>query len=88
VRRNIYDKGLVMEKTKAVPQTDCDKECKFLFGSEFKTMVYYQPMYDKQGNLISKDGNTISGACNCIVCNKHWTYICAHDNTNFTEWSK
>jgi len=74
--------------SKHVPETNCEQECKFKFGPEFKTLVYYEPLYDKNGNILSKDTNTVTGVCDCIMCGKHWAYITAHNKTIFTEWNK
>lgn len=69
------------------PETDCVKECRFKFGNVFTTAVYYQPIYDKAGKLITSDGNKSSGECDCVECGRHWTYITAYDKTTFTEWN-
>ena len=69
------------------PDTEC-KECRFKYGQSFATAVYYEPLYDKLGNLISTDGNKTSGEVDCVECGRHWTYIKAHGKTTFVEWNK
>ena len=69
------------------PETECT-DCRFKFGNVFATAVYYEPLYDKEGKVISTDGNKISGECDCVECGRHWTYISAHGKTTFNEWSK
>lgn len=67
------------------PNPDCPREdCKFTRGNEFTTLVHYEPLYDKKGNLISTDNNVTSGRVDCIVCGGHWTYIRAHGITTYT----
>lgn len=67
------------------PNPDCAQEdCKFVQGAEFVTLAYYQPVYDKAGNLITTEGNTASGSVNCLTCGGHWTYIRAHGVTTYT----
>ena len=68
------------------PNPDCKQDCRFTKGAEFTSSVYFQPLYDKQGNLISKDNNTVSGSVDCIICGKHWTFITSHGKTHYTEW--
>lgn len=67
------------------PNPTCEKECRFARGSEFTTAAYYQPLYDKHGNLVSKDGNTSSGSVNCVVCQKRWSYIRSFGVTTYIE---
>lgn len=68
------------------PNPECKQECKFTKGPEFKTAAYYEPLYNKEGHLISKDANTTSGSLDCVVCGKHWTFISAHGKVQYTEW--
>ena len=69
------------------PETECT-DCRFKFGNTFATAVYYEPLYDKNGNKISTDGNKLSGECDCVECGRHWTFISTHGKTTFTEWNK
>lgn len=68
------------------PNPTCGKECRFTFGQEFQTAAYYPPVYDKNGNIVSTDGNITSGACDCLTCGKHWTYIARYGVPKFEEW--
>jgi hypothetical protein len=68
------------------PNPTCEKDCRFARGSEFTTLAFYQPLYDKHGNLVSKDGNTTTGAMNCVVCKKKWSYISSFGVTTYFEY--
>lgn len=50
------------------------------------TAAYYPPVFDKDGNNTNPDMNSTSGAIDCTVCGKHWTYIEVNGNVNYTEW--
>lgn len=67
------------------PNPSCEKECRFARKAEFTTLAFYQPLYDKHGNLVSKDGNTKTGAMSCVVCNRKWSYINSFGTTTYFE---
>lgn len=69
------------------PNPTCDKECRFQMGPAMTTCAYYPPVYDKHGNNTNPDMNSTSGAIDCNVCGKHWTYITVNGNTNYVEWA-
>jgi hypothetical protein len=46
----------------------------------------YSKVYDKEGKLVSSDPNIVSGAVDCLVCGKHWTYNSRYGTTKFEEW--
>ena len=68
------------------PNPTCEKDCRFVYGPTMTTCMYYPPVYDKHGNNINPDMNSTSGAVDCNVCKKHWTYISVNGNTNYVEW--
>lgn len=70
------------------PNPTCDKECRFTFGQEFTTAAYYPPVYDKNGNIVSSDGNTITGYSECLTCDKKWKYTSRYGATKFEEQPK
>lgn len=57
------------------PNEECEREdCIFVVKTEMTTCMYFQPIYDKNGNNINPDGNTTSGEMVCSTCNKKWFY--------------
>jgi hypothetical protein len=67
------------------PNPTCDKECRFTKGAQFTTLAFHQPLYDKNGDLITNENNIVSGRVDCIVCGGHWTYITSHGVTTYTS---
>lgn len=69
------------------PNPTCEGECRFTqVGPSSTTCAYYPPVYDKHGNNINPDMNSTSGALDCTVCKKHWTYISANGKTTYFDW--
>jgi len=68
------------------PNPTCTRECRFQYGPEFATSMAYSKVYDKEGKLVSTDPNIVSGAVDCLVCGKHWTYNSRYGTTKFEEW--
>ena len=68
------------------PNPTCEKDCRFSYGPTMTTCMYYPPVYDKHGNNTNPDMNSTSGAVDCSVCGKHWTYISNAKLTTYTEW--
>jgi hypothetical protein len=69
------------------PNPDCADDCRFVYGPSMTTCAYYPPVYDKHGNNTNPDGNSTSGAVDCAVCKKHWSYISAYGKTTFFEFN-
>ena len=69
------------------PNPKCESDCRFQFGVSMTTMAYYPPVYDKHGNNVNPDMNSTSGAIDCSVCKKHWTYVTCNGHTQYTEWA-
>ena len=51
------------------------------------TLLYFPLVHDTNGNNVNPDMNTSSGSVDCHTCQKHWTYISANGNTDYTEWT-
>ena len=51
----------------------CDKNCKFQqIGPSTMTAMYFAPVYDKEGNNLNPDGNTMTSSYQCTECGKSW----------------
>ena len=51
----------------------CDKNCKFQqSGPSTMTAMYFAPVYDKEGNNLNPDGNTMTSSYHCTECGKSW----------------
>lgn len=68
------------------PDTTCEKDCRFHYGATFTTAAYYPPVFDKHGTNLNPDMNSTSGAIDCSVCKKHWTYTTVNGKTTYVEW--
>ena len=58
-----------------VPQKvrECERQdCKFEVMSEVSTLVYYPPIYDKNGNNLNSDGNKVFINYRCRTCGDMW----------------
>ena len=51
----------------------CDGECKFRAGLSNVTLVYYMPIYDKNGVNTNPDRNITTTNYYCINCLKQYT---------------
>jgi hypothetical protein len=68
------------------PNPDCTRQdCKFTKGAEFTTAAYYLPVYNKEGMLVSTDGNTTTCEVTCIVCGQKWKSKTQFGVTEYTE---
>jgi hypothetical protein len=54
------------------PDPSCEKDCRFQQGPASTTLVYYPPIYDKHGNNLNPDRNTISYEMRCSFCDRKW----------------
>jgi hypothetical protein len=51
----------------------CDKNCKFQqVGASTMTAMYFAPVYDKEGNNLNPDANTMTSSYHCTECGKSW----------------
>lgn len=67
------------------PKPLCSKECRFLYGSTSTTLMYFQPIYGKNGENINPDGNITTGTVKCSTCGTTWYSHTQYGTTTFTE---
>jgi hypothetical protein len=67
------------------PNPGCEKECVFRGGMTSTTAMYYNPIYDKNGNNLNPDGNITSGTVSCAACHRHWVSTTQFGETKHTE---
>jgi hypothetical protein len=49
------------------------KEATFVpIGGAITTLMYFQPMYNREGKNINPDRNLVRQTFQCTVCKKHW----------------
>jgi len=54
-------------------KVDCEREdCRVIVLGRMTTLLGWSPTYDKHGNLIDKDPNTVTTHYQCTVCGKDW----------------
>ena len=49
------------------------------------TLLYYTPIYDKNGKNLNPDANTISWSVHCRICKKNWSAASRLGDTLFKE---
>lgn len=67
------------------PNPNCEGDCRFVCGPEMTTMMYYPPVYDKNGVNTNPDGNTSSQEIACVTCKKRWYSSTKYGKTTFEE---
>lgn len=70
------------------PNPKCEKECRFKYGASFSTAVWWERIYDKNGNLITSDPNSTRGSVECLICHKSWDYIGVAGTMTYEEKNK
>ena len=68
-----------------IPDKECGGDCRFVVKTEMTTCMYFQPIYDKNGDNINPDGNTTSGEMVCPVCNRKWFYKKQYGEYSYEE---
>jgi hypothetical protein len=68
-----YD--MVRAVTKDCPQEDC----RITFGMMTRTLMAWQPSYDKKGNMMGGDPNTTTQSVSCQTCGKTWQVKSQYD---------
>lgn len=53
----------------------CDKECRILQTSQVSTLAAWTPIYNKKGELVNEDPNSIYSFYSCNVCGAKWNVI-------------
>lgn len=51
----------------------CDGDCRFQTGLSSSTLVYYPPIYDKDGINTNPDRNIVTTKIDCTVCSKKFS---------------
>lgn len=65
---------------------ECERDdCRFRQGVSMSTLVYYVPVYDKNGVNINPDGNTTTSNLECLTCGKRWVATTRYNQTTYTE---
>ena len=67
------------------PNPTCELECRFTHGMSMSTMMYYPPVYDKNGFNINPDMNTTFTPIECGVCNRKWNASTRCGQTTYEE---
>ena len=67
------------------PNPGCEKECVFRGAMSTTTAMYFEPMYDKNGNNLNPDGNITTTNVSCAVCNRQWVSSTRYGETTHTE---
>ena len=67
------------------PNPGCAGECRFEESARSTTLLYYTPIYDKNGVNVNPDANTSRWKVYCRACQKAWEAVSKLDNTKFTE---
>lgn len=68
-----------------IPDKNCEGNCRYTIESETTTLVAYTPVYDKNGNPVNPDPNTIYGKMFCSTCNRLWSYKKQYGKCSFEE---
>lgn len=54
-------------------KVDCEREdCRIILRGQSTTLLGWSKVYDKHGNLISKDPNRTTTQYQCTICGKEW----------------
>lgn len=48
------------------------EDCQITGGLGISTLLAWSAVYDKHGNPINKNPNTITTSYRCEICRKHW----------------
>lgn len=69
------------------PNPQCPKDdCLFIQdGPSFTTAMYCNPVYDKHGNMVSKDYNISTCDVKCLKCEKRWISRTQAGETTYEE---
>lgn len=66
------------------PNPSCNKQCSFTHTQGMTTLVYYIPIYDKNGVNTNPDGNTTTSEVYCSTCKTKWKATTQYGKTTFT----
>ena len=67
------------------PNPSCEKECIFRGSMSTTTAMYYEPIYDKNGNNLNPDGNITTTKVSCALCHRQWVSSTQYGETKYTE---
>ena len=51
---------------------DTPDKCRFREGVSTTTLMYFEPIYDRQGNNLNPDRNWSENTITCSACNRSW----------------
>lgn len=54
------------------PKPDCQQECRFQIIGQRSTLMGWNQVYDKHGNPVGSDPNTVTQEMYCQTCNRHF----------------